>query len=201
MSGNALVLGAGWLADRYHPIRVVIVGSLLGLVVTPVNLIWLFWHPPADAVWQWHLHLAYWQPVFEMRQVYLVQFCLAIGLGAPIAALAAMWDPVLLMRVFPHEQLGQFCSTNGIWRAGGAMLGAIFAGSALDFVGRWVGKDNAYFYIPIWQLAFGIPAFYLLLKFYQSWKRYGGDEAYVPPVLDYHRADAPLPSPLPETPL
>jgi MFS family permease len=179
-----LVIGVGWLADRFHPIRVVIAASLLGLVVTPVNLIWLFWHPPADALWQWHFHLAHWQTVFEVRQVYLVQFCIAIGLASPVAALSTVWDPVLLMRLFPHERLGQFCSTNSVWRNIGGVIGAVLAGASLDFVGRWVGKDQAYFYIPVWQFAFSLPTFYLLLKMYGSWKRYGGDAAYVPPSLE-----------------
>ena len=53
---------------------------------------------------------------------------------------------------------------------------------------RYVGRDRAYFYLPIWGLIFSIPAFLLLYKLYQSWKRYGGDESYVPPVL-VHRPD------------
>jgi MFS family permease len=210
-----LVLGAGWLADRFHPIRVVIAASLLGLLVTPVNLIWLFWHPPAAALWTWHaawlgliptLHIQHWHlywghlaPLIQVRQVYLVQIVIAIGLGAPVAALASMWDPVLLMRVFPHERMGQFCSTNGIWRAGGGLLGGFLAGAALDFIGLWVGKSHEYFYIPIWQMAFSIPAFILLLKFYQSWKKYGGDENYVPPSLDPVAQPEPVPVPNPAT--
>lgn len=34
------------------------------------------------------------------------------------------------------------------------------------------------------QLAFGIPSFLILLKLFKSWKRYGGDEGYKPPVPD-----------------
>ena len=171
-----MVLGVGWLADRYHPIRVIIAASLLGLLVTPVNLIWLIWHPPADAIW--HIFN------FEIRQVYFVQFCIAIGLGGPVAALSSMWDPVLLMRVFPHERLGQFCSTNSLWRTGGGLIGGLLVASVLDrFVIPLVGRDQAYFYIPFWQLTFNIPAFLLLLKFYQSWKKYGGDKSYVAPSL------------------
>ncbi len=176
-----LVLGSGWLADRYHPVRVVVAGSLLGLLATPVNLIWLFWHPQADALWHFHLHLLQWGTVFEIRQVYLVQFCIALGLTAPIASLTAMWDPIMLMRIFPRERLGQFCSTNAVWRSLGGILGATLVGAALDIVGRWVGKDRAYFYIPVWHLAFGIPAVFFLILLYRSWKRHGGAKAYVAP--------------------
>jgi MFS family permease len=203
-----LVIGVGWLADRYHPIRVIIAASFLGIVITPVNMIWLFWHPHADALWTWHaawmgcvptIHFQHWHlqlghlaPLIQIRKVYLVQIGIAIGLGAPIAALSSMWDPVLLMRVFPQERLGQFCSTNAIWRAGGGMVGAYLAGTALDCLGLWVGKDQEYFYMPIWNLAFAVPAFLLLLKFYQSWKQCGGDDHYVPPRLDPLEKDQPV---------
>ena len=183
-----MVLGVGWLADRYHPIRVIIAASLLGVLVTPINLIWLFWHPPATAVF----HIM----GFDIRQVFLVQGCIAVGLGGPVAALSSMWDPVLLMRVFPHERFGQFASTNSLWRTSGGLLGGLLAASALDIVATWVGRDNAYFYMPFWQIAFGLPAFLLLLKFYQSWKRYGGDESYVPPKLE-----APPEAPVPGEPV
>ncbi|MFA7343154.1 MAG: hypothetical protein WC003_02510 [Terrimicrobiaceae bacterium] len=41
-----------------------------GLCVTPINLIWLFWHPAADAVWHFPVHLLGWQTDITIRQVY-----------------------------------------------------------------------------------------------------------------------------------
>ena len=32
---------SGWLADRYHPIRVVLAGAILAVFVVPINLLWL----------------------------------------------------------------------------------------------------------------------------------------------------------------
>jgi MFS family permease len=165
VASAALILVSGWLADRYHPIRVVIAGSALGLfVVTPVNFIWLFWHPSSN--------VAYW-------------VCMAMGVGlmAPANALNGVYDPPLLMRLFPKSRYGQFCSTNAIWRTIGGIIGGTVAGMFLDFMTRFVGKEQAYFYIPLWQFLFGVPSFWLLLKMYQSWKKLGGDQSYMPPVM------------------
>ena len=161
-----MTVGAGWLADRYHPIRVVIIGIVIGLfIVPPVNLIWLFWHPSP--------HVAYWV-------ILLTDICLA----APGAALGGMWDPPMLMRLFPRMHFGQFCSTNAVWRTAGGIVGGVLTGAFLDWMTRWVGEDRAYFYLPLWGFLFGVPSFLLFLKLYQSWKRHGGDDAYLAPVLE-----------------
>lgn len=159
------VLGTGWLADRFHPIRVVICGAFLGVfIATPASLIWLFWTPPPQ--------VAFW-----------VLMVIALGLQAPTQALGAMADPPLLMRMFPRERYGQFCSTNAIWRAMGGVLGGGIAGGFLDLMGGWVGKERAFLFIPVWSILFAIPGLLFLLGYYRSWKRYGGDKHYVPPMI------------------
>ncbi len=195
-----LTLGAGWLADRFHPIRVVLAGAFIGLaIVTPATMIWLFWHPPPNAMWewhtqwlqwmpvihfqQWHFHVTHLEPIFRIQKVYLVIFCIAIGIVAPGMALGGMWDPPMLMRLFPREFYGQFCSVNGVWRSIGGMTGGALTGVFLDVMTHWVGRERAYFYLPVWSFCFGVPSFLLLYMLYKSWKRHGGDDAYVAPVL------------------
>ncbi|HWB54282.1 MAG TPA: MFS transporter, partial [Tepidisphaeraceae bacterium] len=97
---GVMVLGAGWLADRFHPIRVVIAGLLLQvLLAMPASLLWLFWRPsPTTSYWLWLI--------------------LTIALIAPATALMTMLDPPLLMRIFPRSRFGQFCSANALWRSG-----------------------------------------------------------------------------------
>lgn len=200
---GVLILGSGWLADRFHPIRVVIVGSFLGLaVVTPASLVWLLWHPSPAETWTFHLGFLQHLPwldryaTFEVGKVFLVAAAIAVGLGAPVAALNGVWDPPMLMRLFPRERYGQFCSTNAIWRSAGGILGGFLAGGFLDVVTHWVGsKDLAYFYIPFWQLAFAIPSFFVLLRLYKTWKQHGGDDAYVAPRLELATAGT-----MPKTP-
>ncbi len=157
---------AGWLADRFHPIRVVLVASLVSLfIIAPVNLSWLFWHPaPAVVFWV----------------ILIIRTCLA----APTQALMGMWDPPMLMRLFPRANYGQFCSTNGVWRAVGHIIGGGLAGGYLDIVSHWVGRDEAYYYLPVWNLCFGLPGFYFLYRLYRSWQSHGGDQSYVAPVYN-----------------
>jgi maltose/moltooligosaccharide transporter len=182
-----LGLGSGWLADRFHPIRVVITGVMLQLfVATPATLIWIFWHPvlplPSGPLPHEVQYLSTWHPAPSM--VFWVVIAINVGVGAPVAALINMWDPPMLMRLFPRPNYGQFCSTNAIWRMLGGMFGGGLAGGFLDFMAKRVGQQHAYFYIPVWQLLFALPSFVLLLGLYRSWKRHGGDDAYVAPVLE-----------------
>jgi len=171
---SVLTLGAGWLADRYHPIRVVVLGTFLGMVlVTPANLIWLFWTPSPQ--------MAYWVALF-----------IVIGLHAPAASLGGMWDPPMIMRLFPRSHYGQFCSINAVWRSIGGVVGGLMVAAYLEYLTPIVGKDRAYFYLPLWSMAFSIPSFLLLFGLYRSWKKHGGDEAYLAPVLQ--SAVNPVPS-------
>jgi maltose/moltooligosaccharide transporter len=159
-----LILVSGWLADRYHPIRVVIAGQVMQLVlVLPAMCVWIFWHPSADiAFWGW--------------------MAISIGLTGPAAALIGVSDPPLLMRIFPRERYGQFCSANAMWRSAGAIVGGVLSGVFLDLVKRYSSVTNVYAFIPVWQFIFMLPVVFCIWKMYGSWKRYGGDASYVAPL-------------------
>lgn len=162
---GVLILGSGWLADRFHPIRVVMAGGILNIaLLLPANMVWLFWKPETNDA------------------AYMLAMAISLGISAPIAALNGVWDPPMLMRLFPRSRYGQFCSTNNLWRTMGGVAGAPLAGLFIDVLKDRVGEDRAYFFIPVWQLCFAIPSFILLVLMFRSWKRYGGDAAYVPPI-------------------
>jgi MFS family permease len=187
---SVLMVGAGWLADRYHPIRIILIAQIVSWVtVIPASFIWIFWQPGHDAAWTFHLpflqHLPYLDRyvVLEVKKVFLISMLTTVGLAAPLSALTAMWDPVMLARIFPTTRLGQFFSVNAIWRSTGGMVGAYCAGCLLDLVAPYVGRDRAYCFTPLWSAFFGIFSFIMFLKFYQSWKRLGAD-AYVPPIIE-----------------
>ena len=171
----ALTVGTGWLADRYHPIRVVLSGMIFTLVfVVPANLSWLFWYPsPQTTFW--------------------VAMAIGTCLSAPAQALVGMWDPPMLMRLFPRTHYGQFCSINGVWKAVGTILGGVSAGAYLDFISHWVGQQRAYYYLPVYSLCFSLPAFYFFLQVYRDWHKHGGDKAYVAPLFNPANHLTPVP--------
>jgi len=159
-----LILGSGWLADRYHPFRVVIAGYTMQLfLVLPATSIWLFWHPASGMVFK----------------AWLI---ISIGLTAPAAALIGVCDPPLLMRIFSRERYGQFCAANAMWRSAGAIVGGWLAGFFLVTLKHYTGTTAVYRYIPVWQIACYIPVLYCTIKQFQYWKSCGGDRAYAPPL-------------------
>jgi MFS family permease len=159
-----LIPVSGWLADRFHPLRIVIAGYVVNLAVTlPATLIWLAWHPAS--------HVAFW-----------VWMGISIALIAPATALLGVYDPPVFMVIFPRSRYGQYCSANAMLRSLGGILGGVIAGAFFDFAAHHVKHEDIYRLMPIWQILFTIPAFVCVLLLYRSWKRYGGDAHYVPPV-------------------
>ena len=164
-----LIPVSGWLADRFHPLRIVIAGYVMNLFVTlPATLIWLAWHPAA--------HIAFW-----------VWLGISIALIAPATALLGVYDPPVFMVVFPRSRYGQYCSANAMLRSFGGIAGGVIAGAFFDFAAHHVSHENIYRLMPIWQMLFTIPAFVCVLLLYRSWKSYGGDDDYVPPVPGENR--------------
>jgi maltose/moltooligosaccharide transporter len=155
---------SGWLADRFHPIRIVIAGYIVYLLISlPASLVWLFWHPkPNIAFWVW--------------------IGISVILTAPATALLGVCDPPLFMVTFPRSRYGQYCSANAMLRALAGILGGVLAGVFFDRAGHFMGHRDVYRLMPVWQMIFTIPAFISILFLYQSWKRYGGDEHYIAPV-------------------
>lgn len=171
ISTALFVLGAGWLADRYNPIRVVLAGQIFQVVVVlPISCIWLFWQPsPSIAFWMW--------------------MGISLLMTAPASAFLAMSDPPLLMRIFPRERYGQFCSANAICKSIGTVLGGVLAGLFLDLLTRTGSWTDVYTFLPIVQILFSIPVVFFLFKLYRSWKAYGGDSSYSAPLYQEHAID------------
>ncbi len=99
---NLLFLG-DMLADRVHPLRTLLLTSMLNLVVTPIGLIWLF-TTPSPTVYYY----------FSQAMV------LAMG---PVIALAGVSGFPIEMRIFPKERFGHFCSANALVRSVGVLNG------------------------------------------------------------------------------
>ena len=152
---------SGWLADKYHPLRIALVG-LAGFcfLFLPAMSIWIFFKPSPTA------------------SFYLIAF-ITIFLLNTTWACVSMMDPVVPLRLFPRERVGQFCSANAATRSAAGIVAAPVLGYALDLLATHVGKERAYAFIPVWQFVFHFLALLCVIQVYRHWKRFGGDDNYV----------------------
>lgn len=164
-----LTYPAGALADRFHPLRVMLWIKISLLLAAPLNLIWLFTNFTPE-----------------------VNFIIVIMLNAISLPLFLIYNVVglpMYMRILPKDRFGQFCSFNAICSAGVGALAGVAAGVYIDIMRRvfpdatW-GKDYCYKMIPVWGFPFLILGMIYLLLLYRSWQKLGGDKNYVPPTFD-----------------
>ena len=159
---------AGWLADRYHPIRVVLWGMIAAQATIPISFLWVFWQPAPMVYFYWAL-------------------CQGILLTWPIAMLVSMTDPPLLMRIFPRELYGQFCSARAMLGSIVGIFSTALAGAYLDVLTKFFGERTAYCLIPAWTFVFSGMALFFMVLLYRSWRRHGGDKSYTPPIPPHAR--------------
>lgn len=170
----------GFLADRFHPMRLLVWIKIALVLIVPLNFVWLCGR-------------------FAPHTAYLI----LIVLSAIQLPLGLVYDTVLQptqMRVWPKSRYGQFCSFQAILRA----LSGIVASSAVGicfmepmrkvFPDKVWGKDYCYRMMPAWQLPFLLLALCLLLLMYREWKRLGGEKNYKVPGFDHEAVPAMAPA-------
>jgi nitrate/nitrite transporter NarK len=160
--GMCLTYPAGFVADKYHPLRVQLAMKFILLFFTPMYLIFLLSTNTSNAYYHYLI---------------IAMASLPAGTLYNAAVLPA------LMRLFPKERYGQFCSADAMVRSVATIFGGLVAGATFDLI-KWSvgGSTFAYRWIPLWQFAFDFLAFLCLIKVYQGWKHYGGLKNYVPPL-------------------
>jgi MFS family permease len=165
-----LTYPAGVLADKFHPMRLMIWMKFSMVLVVPLNFIWLFTsYAPS------------------------VNFWILVGLNVvnlPLSLIYAALLMPLYMRLYPREQFGQFCSFMAICNASVGVLSGVLGGLFIDWMRRaWpdhiYGQDYCYRLLPSWTLFFTGLSLLMLALLYKEWRRLGA-ESYVP-----HGADAP----------
>lgn len=166
---TALTYPAGALADRYHPLRMMVGLSLVTFALAPLSLFWLF-------------------KAFTPQINYAIVFALSL-LTLPLGVLTYAVTMPMYMRILPRERFGQFCSCLAMFQAGISIFGSVLVGKALDVVQRFFpdavyGKYYSYRFIHIWALFFGCFSITFLLLLYREWKRLGGDKHYQPPGFE-----------------
>jgi len=159
-----LLYPAGILADKLHPIRVMIISKIVLTIITPVNVVFLFYD-------------------FTHRTAFLV--CVVItSITLPLSILYSASSLPMFMRLLPKDRYGQFSSADAMIRAFSMIGGSILAGVFVDIMKRiHSGSDFCYRYIPLWTLFFEIISLIFLFLLYRKWKEYGGMKNYVPPSV------------------
>lgn len=173
---------AGALADRFHPIRIMLCRMSCLLLVVPLNFVWMFGSFPADQVFS--VSLFGYAAVLPVNLTILVSL---IALDLPITLLLGAIGMPLMMRLLPREEFGQFCSFNALASAVMNILASLsvawfMTGMRTLMPDDVLGKDFCYRMIPAWRLPFLIVAVIFLWLLFREWKKLGGDKSYTPPA-------------------
>lgn len=158
----SLLYPASLLADRFHPLRVLIVASSTQVLVQSIWLIFL---------------------VFDFsHQTTLAIFIGVAVVGLPATTLYSASELPMFMKLLPRERYGQFCSACALVRSVCIIFGGLLCGGFLDAMARmYPAKDYCYRFLPLWNMTFIGSSVLFLLLLYREWKRLGGLTSYRPP--------------------
>ena len=155
---------AGILADRYHPLRMLVLGLGVTFIMGPLSIIFAFTRD------YYSLHTA--------EIIYIV----LNGISLPVGALCAAAEMPMYMKLLPQERYGQFCSANAMVRSVACIFGGVACGYFLDYTKRFGTDPNlCYRFVAIWNFAAYAGYFFFSYLLYLEWKRLGGLKSYVPP--------------------
>jgi hypothetical protein len=151
---------AGWVSDRWHPLRVYLLASIWMLFGTVAQCVWIF------KDFGHHGNLVY---------LYISGLSfMPLGLVADAAELP------MYMRLLPRDRYGQFASANAMVRAFAKIFLSVAVGKFLESLKPYYGEYR-YTFIAAWQFVFQLAAAVFLVLLYRQWKLHGGNENYIPP--------------------
>ena len=158
-----LMYPAGLLADKIHPLRMMIGTTILIGASQFMWMYFLFFNPSADTS--------------------LIIYIVFSAISVPVAALYGAAEMPMYMRLLPKAKYGQFCSANAMFRSLIIAGAGIASGGLIDIAGAFFGnKDYAYRIVPVWLLICFTGSSIFLLLLLKEWKRLGGEKNYTPPA-------------------
>ncbi len=179
---TVLLYPAAMFADRYHPLRVLLIATIAQTILVPVGIAFAF-----------TCHLL--EPQTRLY-VWIGLACLSL----PIGTLYGAAELPTLMKLLPQERYGQFCSANAMIRSVALMVAGIACGVFLDLMKRYDPDPNQCFrFLGVWNLVFYLGSTLFLCLLYREWKKLGGLTGYQPPRPDLPDHDAMRPPPPPTT--
>ena len=112
---------SGWLADKYHPLRIYLAASLLVICSNMAECVFIFKDfGPAD----------------NLTLLYAISF-----ISVPFFAIQDAAGIPMFMRLLPRERYGQFSSANAMIRSFAMIFGSILAALFMEHAGTFSAKD------------------------------------------------------------
>jgi Major Facilitator Superfamily. len=160
-----LLYPAGILADRAHPLRVMRLAVTLQVALGPLAI-----------------GYAMFRPALSLEQASWI-FIAWSAISMPVATLYNAAELPALMKLFPADRYGQFCSANALIRSATLIVGGLACGFFLDLTRR-LHPDPAYCFrfLPVWNLCFQGGAALFLLLVSREWNKLGGKDRFSPPT-------------------
>lgn len=164
----ALLLPGGFLSDKYHPVRALLIAGVLAVACSALPLAFFFLPiAPQNAYLAW---------------------CLVFGASIPVMALFTASELPTYMTILPKHRFGQFCAATAMMRSIFTVCAGLICGILLDWV-KVMDPARAYFYLPFWTITFQGAAIFFLWRLYIRWEKLGGSKFYVPPRVTGERDD------------
>lgn len=161
----ALMYPAGLLADKIHPLRMMIGTTILIGASQIMWMYYLFFDPsPENAL-----------------TIYIIFSAISV----PVYALYGAAEMPMYMRLLPPAKYGQFCSANAMFRSMLIAGAGVLSGGLIDVAGSFFkNKGDAYRVVPVWLLICFTGSTIFLWLLLREWKRHGGDKAYSAPICE-----------------
>jgi Na+/melibiose symporter-like transporter len=156
-----LILPSGAIADRIHPVRVMLLAKLILVAVMPLSLVFLFYGEAPR--WSYAAWVA-------------LQF-----VAVPMAALYKAAELPMAMRILPQDRYGQFFSAAEAVKAVALIIGGPVSGWFIDAMAR-MGNAPLWEYraVPLWAVSCYAISLIFLWLLYRDLQHRPGAVAEVP---------------------
>jgi hypothetical protein len=155
------VIGTHFI-DRWHPVRVSVLGSIFTFIWCLLDCRWLFFSPSVIVF--------FWGMLLVNQANVLLRF-------RAIATMPAR------MRLYPKSRFGQFCSAQSMFRSLTVLVFSLVFGAVMDFLKTTLGLgEYAYRFMHVWILFFTVLAVVFSLLEYREFLRLGGYKGFRAPA-------------------